>query len=655
MKRIFLSFLLALLFSVQVGGQAIQYIETPVFLKANSYWTLSNRIGLHFDGDDMTPLVDTPFYGVLEGGAAISHPLSGKMLFYTADSIIRNGQHQVMLNGRGLVGSTSSTLNGACIVPFPGDTNKYYIFNLTQTENNKDSNRLYYHVVDMSLDNGRGAVTEKNKTLLPFLTGEKTYLAESVIAIAGNNCDVWLVLHGARLANVTRDWQNSNTYYVFHITEAGISGPQKYQGDHVCDYVPSQLKVNPKRDMLVFYPFNFPGNPGRAVELARFDATTGTISHPMKIEIPNNLYPSGLTAFTHDFEFSPDGQYLYAQCLGLPIGGDSLFRFSMAYYHQDSIRRSRINIGYPAGPFSLWGTLKLYNNVIYNSRYTRYKLGAILNPNSASASGVILRDSVVQLNTMGSIPNFSNYVAYPFTEISRLILDTAAICVAGERPLTLYPGSRGAAGYLWDDGSTDTLRSISDTGTYWVCYSYLSKTNCLTIVTDTLIVRNRTVLQPVIQVEGNASNRLIVSDVYAGYQWYFNGVAIEGADKWYIDIVENGMYSVEVTDTFGCRSLSEAYKVSNLSDDIELIALSHHVTIFPNPTGAFLFVRAGKYLGDLHFRVLSVLGKECYARQISLGAGDIHTIETGSLARGLYFLEVTNNRGMRVAYTFSRQ
>ena len=131
-----------------------------------SVWYFGRNAGLDFKSQNPTILTD----GALdnwEGVASFSDSL-GHLLFYTDGQTIWNREHQVMVNGDNLIGNHGST-ESAIIVPWPESNGKYYVF--VVDENGKGP--LSYSVVDMTLDDGRGAVTADKNIILEDLVVEK--------------------------------------------------------------------------------------------------------------------------------------------------------------------------------------------------------------------------------------------------------------------------------------------------------------------------------------------------------------------------------------------------------------------------------------------------------------------------------------------------
>src|SRR5690606_25579890 len=142
--------------------------------------------GLNFNATPPVPL-ETHLYGYGEGSASVCDA-NGQLLFYTEGSLVWDRNHNLMPNGIHLIdisasptaeNTTSSTTQGALIIPFPDDSQKYYIFSLSSFESDKDKDldtmgRLYYSVVDMSLNSGNGDIVPNQKgVLLDSLLTEK--------------------------------------------------------------------------------------------------------------------------------------------------------------------------------------------------------------------------------------------------------------------------------------------------------------------------------------------------------------------------------------------------------------------------------------------------------------------------------------------------
>jgi hypothetical protein len=104
-------------------------------------WYFGDRAGLDFNSGSATVLNDGQI-NTLEGCSTISSS-SGQLLFYTDGSTVYDRTHQIMQNGTGLLGGSSST-QSSVIVPNPSNPNRYYIF--TTSEANQSTGVCYSEV-----------------------------------------------------------------------------------------------------------------------------------------------------------------------------------------------------------------------------------------------------------------------------------------------------------------------------------------------------------------------------------------------------------------------------------------------------------------------------------------------------------------------------
>src|SRR5690606_23628606 len=155
-------------------------------------WVFGDYAGLDFNNGAPVP-IQTAIEGFGEANASIADE-NGQLLFYTEGTIVWDRMGNVMPNGNDLIGSslssytiTSSTCQGALIVPMPNNKGKYYVFSLTAIESGMD--HLYYSVVDMDLNGGLGDVVPGQQGILI-----DSSLSEKMTAVVGDRCNVWLLV-----------------------------------------------------------------------------------------------------------------------------------------------------------------------------------------------------------------------------------------------------------------------------------------------------------------------------------------------------------------------------------------------------------------------------------------------------------------------------
>lgn len=275
-----LVFLFALLLSSGVAGQG----ET-------GNWYFGEEAGLKFNNDGTVNALLDGRLNTFEGCATISDSF-GSLLFYTDGILVYDRNHNIMQNGTGLYGDPSST-QSAIIVPKPEDPDIYYIFTVDTSVFEGDPDRgLNYSTVDMSLNNGNGAIIEKNVRLL-------NDCSEKIAAVRKNCFDksIWVVT----LASENGNENFFNTYHAFEVNTTGVvttSVKSTFQ----------DLQINDPRGVLKFSPKGTSmasANMFFGLQLYDFDADSGIFSNQRQLPI------KGTDQQPYGVEFSSKGQFLY--------------------------------------------------------------------------------------------------------------------------------------------------------------------------------------------------------------------------------------------------------------------------------------------------------------------------------------------------------
>ncbi len=191
---------------------------------SNNRWYFGTQAGIDFNGGVPVALLNAPSTFVNptnEGRATVSDHLTGDLLFWVSDSTIYNRDQQPMPNSTNLLYGTSSS-QGPLIVPHPGNDNQYFVFRTFGWTG--ELSGLYFCLVDMSLDGGKGDIVIKDSMLIgtvPFfppygfarsehLTGTAKSLGE-----CGEKISYWVVTH--YIENTV------NIYNYYLVDERGIT------------------------------------------------------------------------------------------------------------------------------------------------------------------------------------------------------------------------------------------------------------------------------------------------------------------------------------------------------------------------------------------------------------------------------------------------
>lgn len=217
--------------------------------------------------------------------------VQGELLFSTNGAFVANALGDTMVNGSGLNPSWYTSQypdgllipQGVLIVPKPEDPNIYYLFHIPlDVWATVSALQLYYSVIDMSLEDGLGAVVAKNQILF---SDELNSGKLSAVRHA-NGRDWWVYTHKL----------NSDVYYRILVTPSGIQvdGTQSIGPVHPADA--GQVCFSPQGDKYAYF--------SGSLEVMPFDRCTGLFAAPILITGEQLAYGNGAA-------FSPSGRFLY--------------------------------------------------------------------------------------------------------------------------------------------------------------------------------------------------------------------------------------------------------------------------------------------------------------------------------------------------------
>ncbi len=606
------------LFSKFTFAQPFNYNQRPEFLKANSVWVFGLNHGLDFNSG-----IPTPFSSAIaptEGCASVADPVTGKLLFYSNGGEVYDANHVVMPNGDSLLGnrnysvlpthySAYSTKQAVCIVPVLESPQKYYLFTLSGYTSNKGikpkDGSLFYSIIDMTLNNGFGDVVPGQKNI-PVDTN---YLSEGVIAVPGDNCNVWLILHHRdssefRVYSITRDGIDENPVKSFSIAN---------RVGRTSNFAVSAFAVSPDRKRVAMTLIT-------GFLIADFNPLTGEVSNALEIDNAKVSVYSGC--------FSPDNSKLYfSDEQGL------VFQYDLSVYNAGAISNSRIEI-VPIVRSTIGSIPKLYNDTIYIYHEEEPRQASLLRINKPNLPGVACdpqRDAIIlpvaTTNRNSLALNNDVVFAIPKSDtIYNLAMDST-IC---ESDFITINASDGAIEYIWENGDTAMTRRIGEAGVYWV----MSKDFCETKI-DTFII-NTMDLDPFINVNGRI---LGTTASYYGYQWMLNGSLIPGAtDSFYVP-QRNGDYQVIVSNEKGCVDTAAIYKVTNVDEGSkidDLFNIANQISIYPNPATDFIHIITPV---AVYAEMYSIEGRKLF------DVKDVEKINIAQLNSGLYFLKIYDAQG----------
>lgn len=235
------------------GSKSNDTIEVVIIDESNSEgknWIFGENAMITFTTPPVAKSVDAPFPA---GTSIISDPL-GNLLFYTDGSTIYDKNGQAMPNGSGLAGSPSQKSN-SLIIPKPGSNAIYFVFTLFPKVG------LYYSIVNMEKNDGKGDVIQKNTILNSFTIDMAGY-------VNNGNDKAWLV----------SPISTGNIFYAYKIV-TGVAQPIISEtGPEIATI--KKFKFSPDGTRLVI-------SDGKQVHLYTFNINSGKVEYVTSLDAPD--------------------------------------------------------------------------------------------------------------------------------------------------------------------------------------------------------------------------------------------------------------------------------------------------------------------------------------------------------------------------------
>lgn len=149
--------------------------------------------------------------------------------------------------------------------------------------------------------------------------------------------------------------------------------------------------------------------------------------------------------------------------------------------------------------------------------------------------------------------------------------------------------------------------------------------------------------KPVISKVGE----LLMSNDASTYQWYLNGLKINGATEREYTPTQSGKYQVIITNSGGCESeISDVFKYIKTTAQVDDIDIENDFKVYPNPTHGKIFLWLSKSLNENDgIRITNIVG--LVVCQIS-GMPINNEIDVSHLFSGIYFIELRNSNSHKM-------
>lgn len=307
--------------------------------KETYHWFFEQGVHLDFS-NGMKMSLDGRIYKHDMYGARANSSISdrnGKLLMYTNSVNVFNAQHQVMKGGEKIKGALCNFGVNSLIFPIDESGYLYYIltcsngiYNSCEEKEYMYDTLMYYHIVDMRLQNGLGEVISKNNVV------SNTFHTTLSAVKHRNGYDTWV------LAPQT----NSNHYYAYLFTSCGLSKTVVSEVNGYMFPASNEVKIllSPNGKLIGMPKFDtllrIPPYGKDYFYLDKFNDSTGEVTSWLKLRKGR--------ALVANFAFSPDSRYLYYQYAGSECSQHDLVSGDSATIMQSEVKYASTGNAYSA-------------------------------------------------------------------------------------------------------------------------------------------------------------------------------------------------------------------------------------------------------------------------------------------------------------------
>jgi hypothetical protein len=360
------------------------------------YWPYNYDKGrMTFDSMNYTYNIETRKM-MFNGTQATISDAQGNFLMSSNGVWIANANNDTMLNGDSLNpgSNVNSWPNGILntyaniILPYPGDSAKYILFHHTDTVygNTYITKELFYSIIDITLDSGKGVVISKNQIAL------QDTLSWGIAACKhANGIDWWVV--------VKKD--NDDQILTLLLSKNGVSNYTIQKLNYLPYHLENinQLTFSQKGDKIIFTTYDNPTLKNCSLVICDFNRCTGIFSNTTLIPLSNNLYLWGLA-------FSASGNYAYA------CSSQNIFQVNTTTLQVDTVAwYDGFSFPLPGAATTFWNMYLAANGKIYiTSGNGVQHLHEMNYPDSAGLKCDVQQHSIFMgIWHFRTVPNHPNY------------------------------------------------------------------------------------------------------------------------------------------------------------------------------------------------------------------------------------------------------
>ncbi|MFZ4785059.1 MAG: T9SS type A sorting domain-containing protein [Flavobacteriales bacterium] len=223
------------------------------------------------------------------------------------------------------------------------------------------------------------------------------------------------------------------------------------------------------------------------------------------------------------------------------------------------------------------------------------------------------------------------------TDITIFGLPDNSISTSGNTISCTDPGSNT---YVWYyngvpiDGETNSSLAMTNGGNYTAVIT--NEFGCSIETEPYLFCPSITPIYDPVAME------IYVDDLYESYQWFYNGLELDGATTFYLVNPALGNYAVVVTTSYGCEIESE---VLVLATDVAVHLAPADFNLYPNPASDRFLIQTQLGQDMQQIRIYDLQGRIVYSRDFTQQPIQNAIVDLSDWADGMYHVQVVTEKG----------
>jgi hypothetical protein len=457
---------------------------------------------------------------------------NGNLLFYGNARLVWNRHHKLMPHGilyKEVLGSNSPTL----AIPKPqSDSEFYYIF--------RNNAKLYYGILDMRLDSGRGDIVDTNYKILvdTFNSSAITFTKHA------NDTDYWLMAKTL--------WH----YRAFRVTKDSIISKKPIMSTYLSSLSDEgEIKFTNKGDAI---NSNYIEQGTFMMRLYDFNKSTGKVTGIGKPLIERAYNASGSSRDFH-VEYSPNDSFIYVVFSSDRYGFSTPYfaqipRFSSLPYNNIYLIDQKNNAKEPVYSLRLAPDNKIY----WASVSTKY-IGVVKFPDKKFEACQIIR-KYINISPYAAGHNFPTLGFYiPRVSFSHDRLDTS-LCGNDTIHFNFEGDTNRAKSFTWyfGDGDSSTLKNPAHhyTKPGWYAVTVVAQTSSCGYkqrYSDSVLIKFNPVLTQNIQSNYYCNRNELTSSfqgkyidsIYINWGDGFDTISLKDTGQFMHTYHTNGIYKLQ--------------------------------------------------------------------------------------------------------------